>query len=220
MKKTFLLYVCLILGCMGCAEKKPELLVDEIYISKHVVAPPLKSTIRFYAPGTKPSKKDTTETMYDFCSKGIGISHSLYKPRVIIKLNKWGKLQAFYKNCGEMREGFFVINLSDSMISYFNDKLYKMKYKDYKKSVYSRGDGAYCGHEYFVYIRNGENIKTDLYLDAKNIPGYFLTMIDSMYNYLSKVTLMKSPTSYFRKDTLIVMETEAYWDSTDKHWPY
>jgi hypothetical protein len=190
-------------------------------LSKHVVGPPFKSTIRFTSPesGRGPVVEIDTTTPPPFCFKAVNISHSAYNAKLIIKVNKEGKLQGYYKNCLSEKEGYYETMLPDSMIRYFNSQIYKMNCKKFKISVYDApyNDGDRSeSPEYFVYFRKDNKTRMDFCFDKYESPKNIISFIDSMYNYLSNVKLKEAPSTYFRRDTLIVLRTEQIRDSPDK----
>ena len=79
-------------------------------------------------------------------------------------------------------------------------------------------DTLYSGYgegftEYFISIKNANEEKQIMimqdYKGTKNIRRF----IDSLYNYLNKLELLDSINFHFRKDTLIVLKSEKYWDT-------
>jgi len=211
--KSILFSLIIILTLSGCKPKRSQLIVDEIYLSKHVVGPPFRGTIRFNPPiqGRNQAASIDTTTEIPFCFRAIKISHSAYSPKLIIKVNKEGKLQGYYKNCLSETEGYYETMLPDSMITYFNSQIYKMNHKKFKISVFNKSyafEGFYDGPEYFVYFKKDNKIRMDFCFINSKSPQNTISFIDSLYNYMGKVKLKDKPSEYFRMDTLIVLKTE------------
>jgi hypothetical protein len=206
----FILIIFLIIS--GCSEKKNKLIVDEIYISKHRVGP-LPDTIRFTPPDIA-GRNDDQKFSYDIDEphfKYTEISHSGYCPVLIIKLNIDGNLTGYYYNSQDNKDGYFSFMLPDSMLNYFNRQIEKMNYKKLDTLYYNASPGSlYCGPEYFISIKNGDEEKQVFILNEYVCPGNIIKFINNLYNYAENLKLSTSAGKYFRRDTLIVLKSEKY----------
>lgn len=216
-KYTVLILLLILLTC--CSEKN-ELIVDEIYISKHSVGPPILATIRFTPPGSNPrtveekiylSPEDSAEIhAEEICFRSIPISKSGYNPKLIIRVNRAGDLTGYIKNCIENKEGYFNLILSDSLIDYFNNQIEKMNYKKLD-TLYSENDYSYYdGPEYFLSVKKSDYKKQIFIFDDHKVPRNIIRFIDSLYNYANTLKLSDTGTIPFRRDTLIVLKSENY----------
>ena len=214
--KYILFSLIIILILPGCSPKRPQLIVDEIYLSKHVVGPPFLRNIKFIPSlveeeGNIPKAQEIVSSL----SPEVRISHSYYCPQVIIKVTKEGKTEGFLRNSLENREGYIETMLKDSMISYFNSQIGKMNYNKPGTTVYNRFDcdgSVYTGTEYFAYIKKDGKVNIHFCFNREKTPKYIISFIDSLYNYMGKVKLKDKPPKYFRMDTLIVLKTEELRD--------
>jgi hypothetical protein len=139
MNNLFKYFFLLLLFLLTCCSEKNELIIDEIYISKHNVGPLLKHTIIFFPPDGNPktieekiylSTEDSAEIQaQELCFKSFRISNSSYNPELIIRVNKARDLTGYIKNCLKSKEGYFNQYLSDSLVNYLNQQIEKMNYK-------------------------------------------------------------------------------------------
>lgn len=220
MNSLFKYFFLLLLFLLTCCSEKNELIVDEIYISKHNVGPPLKYTIIFFPPDGNPktieekiylSPEDSAKIRSEaLCFKSFRISNSSYNPKLIIRVNKAGGLTGYIKNCLANKEGYFNFMLSDSLLYYFNTQIEKMNYKNLD-TLYNIRDGAlYDGPEYFLSIRKSNYEKQVFIYRHNKGPRNIIRFIDSLYNYVNTLKLSETGNIPFRKDTIIVLKSEKY----------
>lgn len=221
MNRLFNYPILALLVLFTCCKEKNELIVDEIYISKHGVGPPILSTIKFIPPNNKPntvdesihlSAEDSAEVLaQELCFKSIRISKSAYNPKLIIRANRDGDLTGYIKNCTESKEGYFNLILSDSLTNYFNRQIEKMNYRKLD-TLYVSSDASHSEFtEYFLSIKKSDYEKQIfIYRQNKGSRNNIIRFIDSLYNYANTLKLLDTVTIPFRRDTLIVLKTENY----------
>lgn len=200
----------LFISLLSCSKQNNRLIVDEIFISKHMIGPQ-KSWIKFTPlPGVKIPKKELIlkDTTRDFCEEEINILHSTYRPEFIIKIDRSGRINGFIKNCKLNRKGYFNLVLSDSKIDYINDQILKSDYKKLDTLYTGYGEGI---TEYFVSIKNGDDEKQIMIIYGYKGTKVIRNLIDSLYKYANTLKLSDKIDLAFRKDTLIVLKTENYY---------
>ena len=201
--KVFLfLFLC---SLINCSNYNRRIIVDELFISKHSVGPQMNDTT-FYYDGLRIHRNKFKIT--EPCRRGFKTSHSSYHPRLIININSSGRLLGYLRNCPN--EGYVNLILNDSLISNINNQLQKITYKDLDTVYSGSGEGF---TEYFISIKNGNEEKQIMIMQDYQGTKLIRSLIDSLYNYINKLELSDSINVHFRKDTLIVLKTERYWDN-------
>jgi len=191
------------------------------------VGPPLKATIKFQPPQGKLNKEieespevNVDKFENDFpCMKGVSISHSNYNPRLIIRVDKSGKIVGYYNKCWERKEGYFEFILPDSTLDYFNRQIEKMNYKKLNPFYDEINDGTflYDGPQYFLSFKDGGEEKHVLILNKYKGPKNIIAFVDSLFNYFEKMELLDTTTEKFRRDTIVVRKQEEYWENIGKN---
>jgi hypothetical protein len=220
MNKKFCFFIIILFVLFtGCSKQNDKLIVDEIYISKHNVGPPLSPTLKYISPDEKSYFVETIDSIAldsadIVCFKSFLISKSGYNPKFILHANLDGKVTGYIKDCVIGRDGYFEFTLSDSLCNYFNRQIEKMNYRKLRTIYDSDEDGSfYCGPEYFISIKNGNEVKQVLILNEYKGPRNIIRFIDSLYHYTNTLELSDSVYIPNRKDTVIVLESEKYFSN-------
>jgi hypothetical protein len=221
MKYFFLITFTILFTLLSnsCSDKKDKLIVDEIFISKHSLAPPyLRKVMKFIPPGSRPTETnyEETDTLFEFCYKNNLISNYSYLPKLIVKIDIGGTLIGYIKNCDKLKEGYLQFIMPDSLLVYINRQIEKMNYT--KLDTLYSDEGEYIGHsyEYFLSIKKDGNEKQVMIMHDYKGPSNIIRFIDSLYNYMDRKELSLSLNTSFRRDTLIVLKSEKYFEQSHK----
>jgi hypothetical protein len=193
----------LLLSLIGCSnQNNNRLIVDELFISKHQVGLQGSDTM-YYFDG----KTFRFHSVVEPCKRGIKIFKSSYYPELIISIKSSGELNGFLRNCPKV--GYFNITLSDSLMIYFNKQIEKINFEKLDTLYSGYGEGF---TEYFISITKGKEVKQIMIMQDYEGTKIFRKFIDSIYSYANRLELKPLVNIPFRKDSLIVLKSEKYWE--------
>lgn len=211
----FILLIFIIIF-LSCSKKNDRLIVDEIFISKHTVGPQ-RSWIKFTPPPGVKIPKDAVNykvAPIGFCDVEINILHSAYRPKFIVKIDRSGIISGYLINCNLERKGYFNFVVPDSMITYINNQIIRTNYEKLDTLYNGFGEGF---TEYFISIKNDDSEKQIMIMQDYKGTKIIRNFVDSLYKYANTLKLYDTLDVSFRRDTLIVLKTEKYWDSPFHH---
>lgn len=204
------------ISLLSCSKQNNRLIVHEIFISKHFIGPKLQRIVFVPPPGVKIPRGVNLEpnNTFDFCESQDTIDNAVYHPNFIFRINKTGRIDGYMKDCDTQKKGYFSLLLSDSMITYINNQMLRTNYNNLDTLYAGYGEGF---TEYFISIKNNDDEKQIMIMQDYEGTKIIRNFVDSLYKYANTLELSDTLNISFRKDTLIVLNTEKYWDSPYHH---